>query len=168
MLLVVDAFPIVASVLYGLPSSDVTFDNDIFVPSEILPDCTKSLLLAKFCAGVCSLCEIVVFLILVRSKRSLTWSASSMMLIGSSNSEFLLLLGAVYVGGAMSAVLASAAAADEVLVSAGFPMGVDGTGCCWLLLARGNKDVFRCGGMGCGVFMFGSAGSMTTSSISWC
>ena len=69
MLLVVDSFSIIVSVLCGLPSNDVTFDNDIFAPSEFLPDCAKSLLLAKFCAGVCSLCEIVVFLNLFRSKR---------------------------------------------------------------------------------------------------
>ena len=49
MLLVVDTFSFVASVLCGLPSSDVTFDNDFFAPLEILLDCTKSLLLAKFC-----------------------------------------------------------------------------------------------------------------------
>ena len=69
MLLVVDMFSFVASVLCGLPSSDVTFDNDLFVLSEILLDCTKSLLLVKFCAGVCSLCEIVVFLSFVCIRR---------------------------------------------------------------------------------------------------
>ena len=61
VLVVVGTFSFVASVLCGLPSSDVTFDNDFFAPSEILPDCTKSLLLAKFCAGVCSLRCIVDF-----------------------------------------------------------------------------------------------------------
>ena len=59
VLLVVDAFPIVASVLHGLPSSDVALNTDIFVPLKNLLDFAKSLPLAKFCAGVCSLREIV-------------------------------------------------------------------------------------------------------------
>ena len=143
VMFVVEAIVIVASVLHGLLSSDFALDTDIFVPLEKLSEFAKSFLSAKFCAGVCSLLEIVVFWSLERSRRSLTCSASSIISIGLSRSEFLFFLGAVSVDGTMSA-----AGAVGVLMSVEFPAGAGWTGCCWLLLARDNKYFFRCGGIG--------------------